>query len=211
MLSRNPPKSNWSSHPFTQEGAVFLPIAINDGDATPGEVLDWIRSFPPQHDGSLYVRISDVRAKFGTPDLFYRVVMALFRQGMVAVERWRLETLGPQGSKPAWQQFELLYVITPLDLGRDISFECYTRQEDKPKPFSKEERLEIWKAHGGVCVYCQSPVSVEDMAVDHDLPKSRRGSNDRSNLRCSCHPCNNDKHARTGEEYRRLLAERAAQ
>lgn len=200
-------KVNGFSPRYTQDGAVFLPVAVGPDDATPGDVLSWIRSLAPQHDGRIYIRVSDVRTTFGAAELFYHVIATMFREGMVKAERWRLEKLGPGKPKP-WSQIDLVYVVEPIDLARPVVFECYVKQRTKPKPLTKEERLEIWTAYGGMCAYCGNPVAVEAMAPDHDIPRSRGGSDDLHNLVCSCHPCNTAKHARTGAEYLRLVTER---
>jgi hypothetical protein len=208
-LHRKPPA-------YTQDGALFLPVSLGPNDPTPDDVLAWVRALSPQHDGRLYIRISEVRSVFGAAELFYHIVAAMFREGMVEVERWRMERLGPRKAKPdpwknapsPWDQIELIYAIKPIDLARPIAFECYAKQRTKQKPLTKEEREELWTAFDGACAYCGVAVTVEQMAIDHDIPRSRGGSNDRENLVCSCHYCNQSKHARTGTEYLRLVAER---
>lgn len=209
MIPNATPKVNRKPPIYTQDGAIFLPVSVGPDDHTPDQILAWIRTLQPQNDGRLYVRISEVRAAFGAPELFYHVVAVLYREGMAEVERWRLEKLGPRKPKGApWEQIELVYAIAPIELGRPIFFETYTKQNTEPKPLTKEERLVLWKAYGGACFYCEKPIAIAEMSVDHDLPTSRGGGNDMDNLICSCRPCNTDKNARTSAEYLRLVTER---
>lgn len=181
---------------------VFLPLRPTTPRQMPGVVLEWIRAKAPERDGKLYFLISDVDEHFGDPKVFYHVVMALFRQGMIELERARREWLN-RSSK--WRQTELVYIITPTDLARPIEFDCYGLERAPERIFSKAERLAIWQRFLGVCYYCDEPVALEKMAIDHGLPRCRGGSHDPSNLICSCHPCNNDKHTLTAEEYLHAL------
>lgn len=50
------------------------------------------------------------------------------------------------------------------------------------------------------CIACGA---IEDLTIDHIVPRSRGGSNDQSNLQCLCRSCNASKGARTMEEWRR--------
>lgn len=43
------------------------------------------------------------------------------------------------------------------------------------------------------CVYCQKDINMETVTIDHIIPLSRGGSNDLTNLACSCKICNEDK------------------
>lgn len=60
----------------------------------------------------------------------------------------------------------------------------------------REYLLEKW---GRKCAYCgKRDVSLE---IEHIIPKSRGGTNRASNLTLSCHECNQEKGARTAEEF----------
>jgi 5-methylcytosine-specific restriction endonuclease McrA len=43
---------------------------------------------------------------------------------------------------------------------------------------------------GGRCVYCGS---FYDLTIDHVVPRSKGGTDDRSNLQTLCRPCNEKK------------------
>lgn len=65
----------------------------------------------------------------------------------------------------------------------------------------------LWEKTGGHCAYCgrlfASPL---EMTVDHVIPKSRGGSNDKSNRLPACQRCNIAKGARPLSALRSLLA-----
>lgn len=50
----------------------------------------------------------------------------------------------------------------------------------------------------GPCVYCAAPATT----VDHDVPITRGGTDERSNLVPACWPCNSRKGTLTGAEFR---------
>ena len=58
------------------------------------------------------------------------------------------------------------------------------------------------KLHGFLsCSYCS--IDVEGVyQIDHDIPLSKEGSNETTNLVVSCAECNNKKHCLTGEQFR---------
>ena len=63
----------------------------------------------------------------------------------------------------------------------------------------------IYNTQEGLCAYCRVPL-VGSFQVDHIMPRSRGGKTEKDNLCCACPPCNYRKRARTGEEFRTLLA-----
>jgi len=62
-------------------------------------------------------------------------------------------------------------------------------------------RERLWNETSGHCAYCGHPVSLEEMEVDHIVPKSMGGSNGFNNLVCTCHHCNAEKGPDLLEEY----------
>jgi 5-methylcytosine-specific restriction endonuclease McrA len=49
---------------------------------------------------------------------------------------------------------------------------------------------ELWKRDRGICAFCHGHVNLEDASRDHTKPKSRGGSNKRSNIRLMHKWCN---------------------
>lgn len=62
---------------------------------------------------------------------------------------------------------------------------------------SGDLRLEVLLS--GPCAYCGDPIPTQ---VDHIIPRSRGGSDDRGNLAPACKTCNMEKLDFTPEEYR---------
>lgn len=66
-------------------------------------------------------------------------------------------------------------------------------QRCKRKNFTKNQRMQIYHKTAGHCYLCGSFVPYEQFEVEHKIPLTAGGSNDISNLYCSCHDCNNMK------------------
>lgn len=58
----------------------------------------------------------------------------------------------------------------------------------------KERRRRIIEGQGGRCLRCRS---VEELTLDHIIPRSRGGSGAQSNLQVLCKPCNQMKGSMT--------------
>lgn len=63
----------------------------------------------------------------------------------------------------------------------------------KRKIFSQEERTEVYRKTKGYCYLCGEFVDFNKFEVEHRVPISKGGTNDLSNLFCSCHVCNSIK------------------
>ena len=83
---------------------------------------------------------------------------------------------------------------------------------------SKVQRTDIYRKYGGRCAYCGRIIALEDMQIDHLVPKNRtlsdadlrelgkqRGSDDIDNLMPACRPCNYRKGALSLEDFRNAL------
>ena len=51
-------------------------------------------------------------------------------------------------------------------------------------------REKIYKRDGKKCYICQKKLSINEMTLDHFIPRVSNGSNAISNLRCCCVACN---------------------
>lgn len=107
------------------------------------------------------------------------------------------EFIGEQWQILAWDKRQFL---------SDCSYERVKRHREKrvseglPQQNSipKTVRLAVYKKDGNSCVYCGSK---DDLTIDHNLPQSRGGSNDISNLLTACRACNAGKRDLTHDEY----------
>lgn len=58
----------------------------------------------------------------------------------------------------------------------------------------KKVKKEVIKEEQRVCYICGNKIPEDEYAtIDHVNPKSKRGKDDRANLRCCCKRCNDDK------------------
>lgn len=55
------------------------------------------------------------------------------------------------------------------------------------------KREKVFKAAGGLCVYCKIPMLIEEMTLDHVLPRSKGGTSRIENLVAACASCNHAK------------------
>ena len=63
---------------------------------------------------------------------------------------------------------------------------------------------DIFKMQKGKCAYCRIKMG-DKYTVDHIVPLSKGGSNNRRNLQLACLPCNVEKHARDPLHHARVL------
>lgn len=71
--------------------------------------------------------------------------------------------------------------------------------KERSRYIPKSVRDEVFEECGWSCSYCGA--EGVDLQIDHVIPHSRGGSNDKSNLTAACAPCNNSKRAKTPEEW----------
>lgn len=55
--------------------------------------------------------------------------------------------------------------------------------------------------YGHNCRYCLIPLDENNFSIDHIVPKSQGGSNDKSNKVAACKNCNKHKGSRSVEEF----------
>lgn len=63
----------------------------------------------------------------------------------------------------------------------------------KRKPLSKRTRFEIFKRDGFQCAYCGAVPPKVVLEVDHIIPVSKGGKNEKTNLVTACFDCNRGK------------------
>ena len=54
---------------------------------------------------------------------------------------------------------------------------------------------------GMICCYCDMPLALPDITMEHIVPDSKRGTYNATNLTVSCAPCNNSRGNRPFFEY----------
>lgn len=64
------------------------------------------------------------------------------------------------------------------------------KKKEERKSFSAFERLEVYRKTEGHCYLCGDFVDFDSFEMEHRLPLSKGGTNDLSNIFCSCHTCN---------------------
>lgn len=64
-----------------------------------------------------------------------------------------------------------------------------TGEREKRKKFSNQERNFVYQKTDGHCYLCGEFVEFDFFEIEHRIPISKGGTNDLSNLFCSCHCC----------------------
>lgn len=72
--------------------------------------------------------------------------------------------------------------------------------------FRVQARKALADLYGSRCVYCGLADYYNNLTIEHVLPRIRGGTDDESNLRLACKPCNEAKAWRKPEEYKRYAA-----
>lgn len=67
---------------------------------------------------------------------------------------------------------------------------------------SATTRARVYERDGGICRYCDAPLTLEESTIDHVLAVVRGGTDDISNLALACQPCNASKGRKTLQEWR---------
>ena len=65
------------------------------------------------------------------------------------------------------------------------------------------DRKKVYDKYCGHCAYCGKAIKIEDMQVDHIVPKRDNGTDDFSNMNPSCRLCNHYKRADSLESFRK--------
>ena len=65
------------------------------------------------------------------------------------------------------------------------------------------ERESLYHEQGGSCMYCGCSLPSDGFEIDHKVPTSRGGGDERENLQLLCPACNQRKGNMTDEEHRR--------
>ena len=73
--------------------------------------------------------------------------------------------------------------------------------------FNKTTRKEVYRKSEGHCMLCGKFVDYEDFTVDHIIPLAKGGTNDISNLQCTCKRCNTIKQDIMPDELIDVLTE----
>ena len=74
-----------------------------------------------------------------------------------------------------------------------------------------KKRAEIFGRDNWVCQYCGERIIEKNATLDHYLPRSKGGTNDKANLKTCCLVCNGIKSGRSYEEAAPDLLKRVAQ
>ena len=100
--------------------------------------------------------------------------------------------------KKASKKMAYFHVYMLMNNGK---LEKVSANTPKRKSFTKEERIKIYRKTKGRCYLCGEFVDFDLYEIEHKIPLSKGGTNNLSNLFCSCHICNLIKHDIYPEDF----------
>lgn len=113
---------------------------------------------------------------------------ALVREVMRGIGGVGWDTSGPE-DMPGWVGYALEQVVAAA---REVAIEHGWKPERDAIP--PKLRTLVYRRDGYACVRCGAD-DVQRLTIDHRIPVALGGSNDPSNLRTLCRPCNTAKGA----------------
>ena len=70
-----------------------------------------------------------------------------------------------------------------------------------PLPKEVHIKSELWGKQAGRCASCNRALAQRDLTLDHIVPKSRGGGDEKTNMQLLCTSCNSSKGAKTQDEF----------
>ena len=92
--------------------------------------------------------------------------------------------------------------IKSIQNGNEIDSE---QTGGKRKQLSKAIRMKIYNQAEGRCTICGDFVPFDEFTIDHIYPIAKGGTNEISNLQCTCESCNRMKQAMSEQEFRHKI------
>ena len=89
----------------------------------------------------------------------------------------------------------------------ESSGESVSKKKIKHKQFTNRKRRSIYEKTQGHCYLCGELVKFNSFEVEHKTPLSKGGTNDISNLYCSCHKCNKIKRNIYYEDFMETISQ----
>ncbi len=77
--------------------------------------------------------------------------------------------------------------------GRDKRKEEQRQKQAVTVAAAKDQRARIIERDMATCYMCGRRLAIEDITIDHVVPRSLGGNDEDSNLKVACEPCNNRK------------------
>ena len=79
--------------------------------------------------------------------------------------------------------------------------ETRLRRKAAHRDLTTEEWLAICDRFGGLCAYCDAPLTSDNMEIDHVVPIAKGGDHTGENVVPACKPCNRSKAAKWLDEW----------
>lgn len=103
----------------------------------------------------------------------------------------------------------ILYINPVRPLIRQLFFN-YSMDYEIAVRITKKLRQQIFEEENWKCAYCGKDIDESNGSIDHIVPLSRGGSDDRDNLTASCRQCNMQKADKIIEAFSNPIAKQAA-
>lgn len=116
----------------------------------------------------------------------------------LATKAWR------QNNATHRKAYEKAYRTANPEIYRDADARKRAKRREAPGRFAKADIAALLETQAGLCAYCSEDITA-GFHIDHKMPLARGGTNWPDNLCLACAPCNQSKHTKTVEEFRRSI------
>ena len=127
------------------------------------------------------------------------------------LRRGGIKRKDPSGAfKGALKQLKLLGVVEDAGHGywhinagftQEEALTSIPRSTRRSLPKEVHLKSELWGKQEGRCASCNRAVAQRDLTLDHIVPKSRGGGDEKTNMQLLCISCNSSKGAKTQDEF----------
>ena len=75
----------------------------------------------------------------------------------------------------------------------------------KPHLWIRAARVDAWTRQGGLCFWCRSAITRDEVTAEHMVPRSQGGSNQSWNISAACKLCNLARGTLNATKFRSML------
>ena len=75
----------------------------------------------------------------------------------------------------------------------------------KARLWARTARVAAWTRQGGLCCWCRSVLTRNEVTAEHIIPRAKNGSDEAHNIAAACEPCNTARGHMGAARFRSML------